>query len=86
MTSKQLKKNFHVSSIVKQPPSKRAKFVSSLSDLQAEILIHDWSKHARPEQLAPAGVSSLEHMPCHGFPVVILSVSNGEPSCSPMSP
>jgi hypothetical protein len=52
-TSKRLKKNFHISSIVKQQRSKRERFVSNLSPLQAEILIHDWSRYARLEQLPP---------------------------------
>jgi phage terminase large subunit-like protein len=55
--SKELKQNSHISSIVRLKPSEQEidAIISNWSDLQAEVALHDWTQHARPEQLPPSG-------------------------------
>ena len=55
MTSKARAKNWHISSLDGLKPSELEKIAYGLSEIQAEVALHDWSKHARPEQIAPEG-------------------------------
>ena len=45
--------SLHVSSIVRLPPSERAKALQQLTDAEAQALLYDWCFWARPEQLRP---------------------------------
>ena len=55
MTSKARAKSWHISSLDGLKPSELEKIAYGLSELQAEVALHDWLKHARPEQIAPDG-------------------------------
>jgi len=45
----------HVSSLATLPPPKLAEALASLTEAEAEQLLHDWRFFARPEQVAPGG-------------------------------
>lgn len=45
----------HISSLAGLDPALRAELMESLTDEQADQLLHDWRFHAREEQVAPPG-------------------------------
>lgn len=45
----------HISSLAKLPPSELATALASLTEADADDLLHDWRFAARPEQIAPDG-------------------------------